>query len=76
MHMSTKLNYAKLMDLDSTALEMHYADSDLSFVIVLPNRRMGLSSLEKNLKNYDWAKITDQMQSTDVVLTIPKYYGI
>lgn len=73
MHIKKKFNYAVLDDLDATALEMKYANSNFSFVIVLPNSRTGLSALETKLKNYDLAKITDEMHLQEVDVTIPKF---
>ncbi|XP_055317899.1 antichymotrypsin-2-like isoform X3 [Sitodiplosis mosellana] len=73
MYIKKKFNYAVLEELDATALEMKYANSNFSFVIVLPNSRTGLPALEAKLKNYDLAKITDQMHKHEVEVTIPKF---
>lgn len=73
MHIKKKFNYAVLDKLDATALEMKYANSNFSFVIVLPNSRTGLSKLESELKNYDLAQITNKMHNTEVEVTIPKF---
>lgn len=73
MHIKKKFNYAILEDLDATALEMKYANSNFSFVIVLPNSRTGLSALEGKLKNYDLAEITNKMHKQEVEVTIPKF---
>lgn len=45
-----------LDELDARALELEYANSKLSFVIVLPNRISGLAALESKLKNYNLMK--------------------
>lgn len=72
-------NYAVLNDLDATAIELKYRDSDFSFVIVLPNSRTGLHELESRLKNYDLAKLDgnqfNQMlgQSIVIDLKIPRF---
>lgn len=74
--MTNKRNYsyAELEDLDATALEMKYANSDLAFVIVLPNNRYeSLSALEAKLTNYNLDKIVDQMNLEDIYITIPKF---
>lgn len=68
-----KFNYAKLEDLDATALEMRYANSELSFVIVLPNSRTGLSALENKLKQYDLAQIINRFHYKEIWITIPKF---
>lgn len=73
--MATKkrFNYAILDDLDAAALEMKYADSNFSFVIVLPNSRNGLPALEGKLRNYDLAQITNKMHKQEVEVFIPKF---
>lgn len=73
MHIKTRFNYADLIEFDATALEMNYACSDISFVIVLPNKRSGLSLLESRLQHYDLSKIVGQMYSTQVDVAIPKF---
>lgn len=73
MTIKKKFNYAVLDRLDATALEMKYANSNISFVIVLPNTRTGLSALEKKLCDFDLTKITDEMYSQEVDVTIPKF---
>lgn len=67
-------SYAELEDLDATALEMKYANSDLAFVIVLPNNRFeSLSVLEAKLAHYSLDKIVEQMNLEDIYITIPKF---
>lgn len=73
MHIEDSFNYGMLPDLEASALEMKYVDSDFSFLIVLPNSRTGLSALEAKLKNYDLTKITEQMSKQLVNVTIPKF---
>lgn len=66
-------NHANLHAFDARALEMEYANSKFSFVIVLPNSRNGLPELESKLKNFDLANITSQMHSAEIEVTIPKF---
>ncbi|XP_055298180.1 serine protease inhibitor 42Dd-like isoform X2 [Sitodiplosis mosellana] len=73
MHNKGRFNYTTLNDLDATAIAMKYANSSFSFVIVLPNSRTGLSALESKLKNYDLSRITHQMCTRKVKVTIPKF---
>lgn len=73
MHIRKNFNYSHIAALDATALEMKYENSDLSFVIVLPNKLTGLSALEQNLKNFDFNKIIGSMYSSEVIVTIPKF---
>lgn len=73
MSITGEFNYAYLRDLDATALEMKYANSDFSFIIILPNKRNGLSKLEEKLKRYNLATVTDQMNLEEVDVEIPKF---
>lgn len=73
MRMKKYFNYAILDDLDATALEMQYANSNFTFLILLPNNRTGLAALETKLKNYDLSQITAQMRSEEVDVSIPKF---
>lgn len=66
-------NYCKLVDLDAAALEMKYAGSNLSLVILLPNSRTGLSTLESKLCNFDLTKIIQRMGVQHVMVKIPKF---
>lgn len=66
-------SYAILEDLDATAVELEYANSNISFVIMLPNNRTGLSALETKLKDYDFATIIERMNAEEVQITIPKF---
>lgn len=64
-------NYAVVPDLDATAVEMEYVNSNLSLVIVLPTIN-DVNALVENLQNFNWATITDKMQPKSVRVTIPK----
>lgn len=67
-----KCSMAFLDDLDSTALSLDYANSSLSFVIVLPNNRTGLQTLESQLANYDLSRMNFASKRKSLV-TIPKF---
>lgn len=73
MSIKNKFHYARLPELNATALEMRYNESSLSFVILLPNSRSGLSELESKLRSYDQANIFKQMHRRKLHVTIPKF---
>lgn len=73
MRNTARFNFSRLNDLDANAVEMKYANSNFTFVIVLPNNRTGLHELETKLKTYDWSQITDKMHSHSVNVQIPKF---
>lgn len=73
MFMDSDFNLAFVDDLDAKVLELNYAESNTSFVIVLPNNRTGLAALETKFKNYDLTKIVDQFDLGRVEVMIPKF---
>lgn len=73
MSMDSRFNSAYIKDLDATALEMKYANSNISFVIVLPESRTGLTELEAKLKDYGLAKIAEQFKFQRYDVQIPKF---
>lgn len=62
-----------LDDLDASALEMRYARSNFSFLILLPKSRNGLSALETKLRRYDLTNIFRRMRMQNVNVQIPKF---
>lgn len=60
-------------DLDATAVQMRYVNSNFSFIIVLPRSIEGLSALETKLNNFNLTKIADKMKRKWVELSIPKF---
>lgn len=74
MVVEKQFNYGKFDDLEVTALEMNYANSDLAFLILLPYTNGGLRSLEYNMQDYDLSKIIQRMKVQDVHVAIPKFH--
>lgn len=67
-------NFGVLDDLDSTAVEMKYKNSDYSMVIVLPNQQDGLAKLvEKVQNNYNLMSVSDRLSSRKIDIYIPKF---
>lgn len=73
MHKSAQFNYASLPDLDATVLEMKYLESDLAFLMILPNKKSGLSALETKLKNTNLKTISEQLNPEYVQVSMPKF---
>lgn len=73
MNIKQNFRYADLPNLDATALELPYDNSDLSMVVVLPNKRTGLSQLEEKLRNINLEQITDNMRTQEVRVKLPKF---
>ncbi|KAH8297387.1 hypothetical protein KR044_011175 [Drosophila immigrans] len=73
MNLKKRFRYANLGDLDATALELPYKDSDLSMLIVLPNSKTGLPQLEEKLRSTPLTQITGALYSTEVIVKLPKF---
>ncbi|XP_023171517.2 alaserpin-like isoform X2 [Drosophila hydei] len=73
MNVKERFRYANLPDLNAAALELPYKDSDLSMLIVLPNSKTGLPQLEQQLLGTPLSKITEKLQSQQVIVKLPKF---
>lgn len=73
MHLHEDLHFTRLDELDASVLELEYANSPLSFFVVLPDSRIGLPTLEGKLKNFDFKKITDTLFEAEVKVSLPKF---
>lgn len=73
MFKDSHFNVARIDELDANALELKYKNSSMSFVIVLPNAKNGLSALESKLKDYDLSKIGELMHFNRYEISIPKF---
>lgn len=73
MHIDGNFNFGHLDDLDATALEMAYNNSNYSMVFLLPNKRNGIYSLESKLQGYDFTKFFDEMHKHRLEVDIPKF---
>ncbi|XP_017959616.1 alaserpin-like isoform X3 [Drosophila navojoa] len=73
MNVKERFRYANLPDLNAAALELPYKDSNLSMLILLPNSKTGLPQLEQQLRGTPLSKITEQLQSNQVVVKLPKF---
>lgn len=60
--------------LDATAIQLKYKDSDMSMIVVLPNKRNGLAALDEKLKQTNLSSIVGQMRTSDKVeVFLPKF---
>lgn len=73
------LNFGHSKDLEATLVELKYADSKLSMVIVLPLKTSNLHQLEMNIKRHNLTEIFGKMGQNQIKLMLPKFkveYGI
>ncbi|XP_061387008.1 serine protease inhibitor 3/4-like, partial [Musca vetustissima] len=73
MHMKGKFRYGEIDQLDATALEMPYKNSDLYMLVILPNSRDGLENLRIKLKSLSLQELRDNMFETTVQVEMPKF---
>ncbi|XP_037825047.1 serine protease inhibitor 42Dd isoform X2 [Lucilia sericata] len=73
MYTDDRFGYVELPELEATALEMPYENSDLSMLIILPKQIDGLEKLESNLKGLDLNDITSKMLVESVDVFLPKF---
>lgn len=65
--------YGEFSDLDARAIELPYEDSDMSMLIILPNRLMGLARLESQLKRISIQDLSSSMNVSELELDLPKF---
>lgn len=73
MRIKKHFNYGVFDELDATALELPYKDSDITMMIILPNKRGGLAALENKLGTINFSDMSNKMYSQEVNVEIPKF---
>ncbi|XP_039957414.1 serine protease inhibitor 42Dd-like isoform X2 [Bactrocera tryoni] len=73
MYGDERVKYGELADLDAKAIELPYKNSDLSMLVLLPNKVDGLAALEQKLTNADLNLIVERMRGADVDIFLPKF---
>lgn len=76
MNQMNRFKYGQIDSLDATALELPYANSNLTFVILLPNDGNSVNELLQKLSTYtepDYLQIAQEMYQQEVDVTIPKF---
>ncbi|XP_065369054.1 uncharacterized protein LOC135961482 [Calliphora vicina] len=73
MYIEEYFGYVDLPELEASALEMPYENSDISMVIILPNEIEGLEKLEQNLRVMDLNEIIDKMTIRKAHVYVPKF---
>ena len=73
MNQKEHFNYGAFEELQATGLQLKYQNSDISFLIVLPDKRDGLAALEQKLQNVDFGSLIGRMERQEVQVKIPKF---
>lgn len=71
--MQKRFKYGVFQDLDATAVELPYKDSDISMMVILPNSKTGLPALESKLNTINLSELSQNMYSEEVNVEIPKF---
>uniref|UniRef100_T1GWU6 Serpin domain-containing protein n=1 Tax=Megaselia scalaris TaxID=36166 RepID=T1GWU6_MEGSC len=73
IHNEPDVHFGDLKDLESSAVELKYKGTDLSMVIVLPDKNEPLTKLAGNIQNnYDLMGISGKLSSRQLDIYIPK----
>lgn len=73
MSIYQEFNYGYFDDLEASALEMKYANSNFSMVFVLPNSVAGLPNVEQKFQNYEFTTIVNKLEPENIEVLIPKF---
>lgn len=73
MNKDSYFNVAEIDELDATAVELKYANSSISFVIVLPDSYTGLNALEEELNYFNLTNISEKFKSQKYEISVPKF---
>ncbi|XP_014096832.3 serine protease inhibitor 42Dd [Bactrocera oleae] len=65
--------YGNFKELDATAVELSYLDTDVSMLVLLPKSVDGLAALETKLKSVDLTKLSAAMRTEEVNIHLPKF---
>ncbi|ALC40555.1 Spn6, partial [Drosophila busckii] len=73
MNQKAKFGYGWFEDLNCTALDMPYQDSDLSMLVLLPQEREGLKDLAEKLKTVNLVDLAGKLEVEEVQVKFPKF---
>ncbi|EDW57325.2 alaserpin [Drosophila virilis] len=73
MYNDDLFDIAELPELDATALELPYAGTPISMLIILPNQVNGLAQLERQLERHDLNQIAARLHRDMVTVRLPKF---
>lgn len=73
MFIKKKFRYARLKELDATAIELPYLDSDITMLIIVPQEKDGLRVLESRLNEVSLAEIDSKLSIQEVNLYLPRF---
>jgi serpin B len=73
MYIKKKFPFAKIPELNASAAMLPYMGDRFGFVVVLPDEKNGLASVESKLNEIPLASIPEKLKPTLLQLSIPKF---
>ncbi|KAM7348191.1 serine protease inhibitor 42Dd-like [Cochliomyia hominivorax] len=73
MQMLGKLKYAKIPELQATAVELPYYDGLTSLIVLLPDNKEGIKNLEYDLYNFNIREISSYLREEIIQLKMPMF---
>lgn len=73
MHVQARFRYGQFSDLDASCIELPYKNSNMSMLVILPNKRTGLAALETHLETLDINRLSNNMALAEVKVSFPKF---
>lgn len=67
------MNFVYSEELKASLVELKYADSKFSFVVVLPNPSTNLEQLASKIKHVNLMDLFNQMRPQGISLSLPKF---
>ncbi|XP_055840328.1 serine protease inhibitor 42Dd-like isoform X2 [Episyrphus balteatus] len=68
-----RIKYGEFSEINATAIEMAYKNSDISMMLILPNEKDGLADLENKLSSMSVIDLSSKMGSRKVDIMLPKF---
>lgn len=68
-----RYRFGEIDELNSKVIEIPYKDSDISMMIILPNKNDRLSTLESKIDKTKLGNLSKKLNSQEVILEIPKF---
>ena len=73
MFLDSEIFYGQDKELQSQVISLQYEDPNFTMIIILPDSELGMETLSENLKEKNFTKIHNSMNSRDLLLKMPKF---
>lgn len=73
MYVKDHFKYGHVEELDAAVIELPYANSTLSMMVILPTEKTGLAKAEAGLANMDLSEISKRLHKMEVNVYMPKF---